>query len=154
MNRLIFLAVVFLLSSCETAKLVGDLNMVSTRNVDTATEYKILSQYTKGKGSTIEESIYAAVKAIPGGEFMKNVQVFTIGSKFQVEGDVWGTGEYKSVRLFLKPGMKVRASPKYSNSVFGTVISTDVKYVYIEYLDSKGVTKNTKADWESVSFAE
>lgn len=135
-------------------KHIGDLNMISTRNLDSKFNYKILSQYTKGEGKTIEQAVSAAVKKIPGGEYMRNIQVYIKGSTYIVEGDVWGIGNYKDVRLHLKPGMKVRASPKYSNSVIGKVISSDHTYVYIEFIDSKGAVKNTKAEWDKVFFAE
>jgi hypothetical protein len=77
----------FVISSC--AKRLGDLTMISTRNVDSKTEYVELKRYVKGKGKDLETAIEKAVKEVPGGEFMKNVTVFYSG-KIKVEGDVWG----------------------------------------------------------------
>ncbi len=77
----------FALFSC--AKRIGDLTMISTRNVDSKTEYVELSRYVKSKGKTVEIAIDKAIKTVPGGEFMKNVTIYSNG---KIEGDVWGIG--------------------------------------------------------------
>jgi hypothetical protein len=81
------LITVVLFSSC--AKRLGDLTMISTRNVDSKTEYKELKRYVKGKGKDLEAAVEDAVKGVPGGEFLKNVTVSYSG-KIKISGDVWG----------------------------------------------------------------
>lgn len=82
-----YLLLIPLMISFSCARRIGDLVMISTRNVDSKTEYVELSRYTKAKGRTLEESIEKAVRSVSGGEYMKNVIIYSNG---KVEGDVWG----------------------------------------------------------------
>jgi hypothetical protein len=87
MRFLTIIAVVFIFSSC--ASRLGDLTMISTRNVDSGVKYVELKRSVKGKSKDLETAIEKAVKQVPGGEFMKNVVIYYNG-KIKVEGDVWG----------------------------------------------------------------
>jgi hypothetical protein len=93
------LAIAAMLTSCMSSKQIGKLNMISNRNVDSKMDYVLIKNYVGGskkelkryKGKTIEEAIDKVVKATPGGEFLKNVKLYVIDSKYYaVEGDVWG----------------------------------------------------------------
>ena len=71
--------------------------MISTRNIDTKTEYKLIRKYVEGiapysAGRSLEEAIDIAVKQFPDGEFLKNVKIYTrnYGRRVKVVGDVWG----------------------------------------------------------------
>ncbi len=90
-------------SSCTTVQRVGDLNMVSNRNVDSQTNYVLIKNYVggskkelkKARYTSMEDAVDAVVRTTTGGEFMKNAKVYLIrkGDKkvyFAVEGDVWG----------------------------------------------------------------
>lgn len=85
-------------------KRIGDLTMVSTRNVDSNVEHVELRRYVVAKVKTkkhdpLEQAIDNAVKEVPGGEYMKNVKVYIKDSKkIKVEGDVWGVAG-KEVQL-------------------------------------------------------
>ena len=77
---------------------LGKLTMISTRNVDSKTDYVLLSKDVVGKSKVknkqaLEAAIDNAVAQFPTGEFMKNVvvEVKTSGKKVRVTGDVWGT---------------------------------------------------------------
>lgn len=82
---------------------VGNLNMVSSRNIDNDMNYVLIKSYMGGSKKedrsskhddikTIEDAINKVVKATPGGEFLRNVKVYLINKKYvSVEGDVWGT---------------------------------------------------------------
>lgn len=93
------LTLAILMGSCMSVKQIGKLNMISNRNVDSKMEYANLKNYAGGsrkelkrlKAPTLEGAIDNVVKKVPGGEFLKNVKIYVINSKyFAVEGDVWG----------------------------------------------------------------
>lgn len=93
---LIIFTSTLLLSSCWNR--IGKLVVVSTRNMDSKTDYVLIQKEVTGKAKTknseaIEEAIDNAVKKYPTGEFMKNVviQAKFSGKKIKVVGDVWGT---------------------------------------------------------------
>lgn len=66
--------------------LIGQVNMISTRNVDMSRKYEPLSTYAGGsqeelKESTaknIEEAVNATVRKIPGGEFIMNAKIYAV----------------------------------------------------------------------------
>jgi len=95
----------FMFCSCITKTPVADLNMVSTRNINSNTEYELLSSYqgsTKKevkstfkeakknkkqmpKGSkkekivwNIEDAINRTIKTVPGGEYMMNCKIYLV----------------------------------------------------------------------------
>lgn len=77
---------------------LGKMTMISTRNVDSKTDYILLEKDVVGKAKTkkhqaLEAAIDKAVAKYPTGEFMKNVvvEVKMSGKKVRVTGDVWGT---------------------------------------------------------------
>src|SRR5947209_8287793 len=81
------------LTGCGSWKRIGDLTMMASRNLDSKTNYQELSRYTaapKHGAPTLEEALDAAVAQVPGGEFMRNVQVYSKGNRVRVVGDVWG----------------------------------------------------------------
>jgi hypothetical protein len=102
-------------SSCTTVKQIGSVNMLSTRNIDASTKYTLISSYAGGSDKeikkstckTIEDAVNAAVKKIPGGEYLMNVKIYVVDDKYYAtEGDVWGNPQTLSYRGF-KVGDKV-----------------------------------------------
>src|SRR5690242_11262117 len=94
------LGISLVLAGCGSWKRMGDLTMMSSRNVDSKTTYHELSRYTsapKKGAATLEEALDAAVAQVPGGEFMRNVQVYSKGRRVRVVGDVWGRRGWGSV---------------------------------------------------------
>jgi hypothetical protein len=97
-----------LLSACSSLKQVGDLNMISTRNVDSKVNYVLLktgtddskSNFRKNKAENIDKAINNAVVVVPGGEFLKNAKLYTDGKMWSVIGDVWGFTENANVEGF------------------------------------------------------
>ena len=110
MKTTIFL-VIFCLSvmftSCVGIKNIGQLNMVSTRNIETTQKYHLIQKYVtldkkemkKTRAESIQEAVDAIVKKVDGGEYLMNVKVYQISHYrygqgtayyFSVEGDVWG----------------------------------------------------------------
>ncbi len=121
MKNLFILIAATMLTSCTTTSLrqIGSVNMISNRNVDSKTEYVLLQAYAGGSESdlkesealTIDDAINQTVKSVAGGEFLKNVKIYTImrGNVFYYAavGDVWGIAGVESSYNGLKSGDKV-----------------------------------------------
>jgi len=119
MKKLLFLCAIVLLVSCVTTQQIGDINMISTRNIESNVNYVLLKSYMgaskqeirKTKSETIEDAIDQVVKSTPGGEYLKNVKLYMVskGKKkyLAVEGDVWGITDNANFRGF-KVGDKVK----------------------------------------------
>lgn len=114
------LLVMAVMISCNSLKQIGDVNMISTRNIDASMKYKLISSYAggsdkelskrslkKSRATNIESAVSETVKKIPGGEYLMNVKIYLINNKYiAVEGDVWGNPEEQAIRGF-KIGTKV-----------------------------------------------
>ncbi|MCF6183201.1 MAG: hypothetical protein L3J56_01005 [Bacteroidales bacterium] len=97
-------ALLFSSAGCiEQKTLIGDLNMVSNRNIDINSEYVLIKRnygldnkaMRKSKALTIEDAIDQTVNSVPDGEFIMNVQIWQLRkgndkNYFYVSGDVWG----------------------------------------------------------------
>lgn len=125
MKKILVLSIgVALLSSCIQVKPIGDLTMISTRNIDRSMEYSLVKNYQglskkqkrKSKSKDIEEAVNVTVKSTPGGEYLTNVKLYIVINPWRfrevfrqtyvVEGDVWGFKGEESMKGF-KKGDKV-----------------------------------------------
>ncbi len=103
-NFSLFIIINICFMSCSWTRL-GTLTMMSTRNVDSKTEYVELARYVDSEskeakkmlkntssesGKKLDMAVDRCVATVPGGEFMKNVQIYAQGSNVKVIGDVWG----------------------------------------------------------------
>jgi len=103
----ILLLFVALMCGCSSAKfvMVGSVNMISNRNVDSKTNYELIktgtddsqSSFKKNKGANIDQAINNIVVNSPGGEFLKNAKLYTNGKDWAAIGDVWGVKESANV---------------------------------------------------------
>ena len=82
------------MSSCYYR--IGDLTMVSNRNIDSKKEYILIQRNAKGKarkkkGDALEQAIDNTTEAYKG-EYLMNAKIYVKrnGKKIKVEGDVWG----------------------------------------------------------------
>jgi len=138
----IFLAFILLIvaSSCSPkVKQIGQVNMVSYRNIDSKLEYSALANYSggserefkKSRAKTIEKAIEETTKKIPGGEYLMNVKFYLVNNKyFAVEGDVWGVKTNITYRGF-KVGDKVIVDG-FNNSIATIKSLKDDKTCFIE----------------------
>lgn len=105
------------LISCISVKRIGDINMISTRNIDQTLKYKVISTYSGGsmkelkktRATSMQDAVDLTVKKVAGGEFLMNAKIYLVNGKYiAVEGDVWGasTNEDIAYRGF-KVGDKV-----------------------------------------------
>jgi hypothetical protein len=133
-----------LLGSCMRIKPIGDLTMISTRNIDRSMDYVLVKNYQglskkqkrKSKAKDIEEAVNYTVKSTPGGEYLTNVKLYTVNNPWRfrkefrqtyvVEGDVWGFEGNLSMKGF-----------KVGDKVFWNSISGQSKGVIIELKNDK-----------------
>ena len=87
-----------LMVKCTHYKLIGNLNVISTRNFSLKENYTVLKNYAgtskremkRNKSKTIDGAVNNLVKSVPGGEFVQNVKILTTGRYYVVTGDVYG----------------------------------------------------------------
>ena len=107
------MTIFIMLGGCATSKQIGQLNMISTRNIDSNVEYKLLKRYVgaenkeSSRATTLQEAIDQTVMEVPGGEYLMNARVFLISLDesnyyFAVSGDVWGRRSRKRPSRELK----------------------------------------------------
>jgi hypothetical protein len=121
--------ILFAITSCSHR--LGNLTMISTRNIETSKDYKELKRTVVGKDKSLQKllllfgpfgspdmelALNKVVNTVPGGEFMKNVIVterynwyllFSIRVLI-IEGDVWGIPQNERQNTYnLKIGDKV-----------------------------------------------
>lgn len=123
---------------------IGRLTMISTRNIESKTEYVLLEKDVTGKAKAkkkdaIELAIDRAVKKHPTGEFMKNViiEVSNSGKKIRVRGDIWGTPPAINVKTSVTASVEFKAGDKvtFKNGgkiVEGTILGVNEKNAIVE----------------------
>ena len=95
MKKIVIAGLIALMfSSCY--RRIGDLNMVSNRNIDSSKEYVLVARHVEAKANArgqdaLEKAIDKAVESVYG-EYMMNVQIYVKrnGGKVKVVGDVYG----------------------------------------------------------------
>lgn len=127
--------------------MVGQVNMVSHRNVDTKTEYKLLRYYAgagdhemkKSRAASLDEAVDNAVMAVPGGEFLKNARFYKIDKKYWgAAGDVWGNEVSMADISGFKVGDIVYYRPKKNKSRKATILAIKNATVYLIQLEQTG----------------
>jgi hypothetical protein len=138
----------FIFASCVSTRQIGNLNMVSTRNIDSSEDYSLLRNYMGAskkeikntKAHTMEDAIDQVVRSTPGGEYLKNVKVYLVKNRYlAVEGDVWGISSNINFRGF-----------KVGNKVKWTKLFKDYTGTIIELKDDKVCTVKSDSDQEIV----
>ena len=87
--------ILILMTGCVYHR-IGDLTMISNRNIDSSKEYVLIQRNVEGKakmkkGDALERAIDVATEDY-NGEYLMNVKVYVKnnGKKIKVIGDVWG----------------------------------------------------------------
>jgi hypothetical protein len=100
-------------------KLIGRLNLASNRNHEKSKDYILLRNYVKKnekelrktRATSIEDAIDDLVKTIAGGEFLKNVKIYSVNNKYYtIEGDVWGFQQKRQYN-----GFSIGSKVQYKN---------------------------------------
>ena len=127
MKTLIFLILIaFIFSGCSSVRMVGDVTMLSTRNVDSSVKYELIktgtdnsrAAFRHSKATNIDQAVNNLVMDVPGGEFLKNVKIYTDGKKWAIIGDVWGLPEQANVE-----GFKIGDAVYIKNSLLSTTLN-------------------------------
>ena len=131
MKKLIITTIAALiLASCGSVREVGSFTMVSTRNIDSKTDYQLLASFSgqnrgflyRNRGQTIQIAIDNIVRTVPGGDFLKNAKVYLIDERFfAVEGDVWGLKQNQQFKGFAVGDLVYFKA--FGNYVSGTIES-------------------------------
>lgn len=125
--------------SCTTIKQIGDINMISNRNIESSANYKVLTTYSggskkdlrKSRANTLQQAVDETVRETVGGEYLVNVKIYVVNQRYYaVEGDVWGKGDEVPVNGF-KVGDKVTWKELGSYKT-GKVIAVKGKVCLIE----------------------
>jgi len=104
--KIVPLIALIFFTSCYSFQQIGEVNMISHRNIDASHNYVLLVSYVGGtdeerkssRAETIQEAIDNTVQKVPGGEYLMNAKIYEVikggGGKgktwFAAEGDVWG----------------------------------------------------------------
>lgn len=157
-NTLITVAFAVLLSGCAQPVLVGNVNQISTRNVDSSQKYELLKRYagsgtkelTKNLSKTLEGSIENVLKSTPGGEYMMNVKVYKLNNQYAAEGDVWGLPNKNDIRGF-RVGDKV-AFKYYYDVEHGEITALiDGQKCFVKFKDKKGKIYEKEVAYDKLS---
>lgn len=164
MNAILFLVTTtILMSGCYYR--IGDLTMVSTRNIDSETDYVLIQKYVvataKSKqGDALQTAIDNAVKETQDGEYLKNVRVYVKnnGKKVKVEGDVWGIQTVEknvtktvNANIEFKVGDKVTFRGTFDKILEGTIIGLNANNAVIEYQNILGKSEKAEVRYEELT---
>lgn len=140
----------FGLMSCTSVQLVGKVNMISNRNIDSSLDYVPIANYAGGdmyavrrtRALSIEEAVDRTVRSTPGGEFLMNAKIYLVnGRYFAVEGDVWGNIEdiqFKGFKVgdnvaWRKGRVQYLGEITALKSEFTCIVETDGAFIEVEY---------------------
>ncbi len=163
-KTLLFLAIILMSSGCAFQR-IGDLTMISNRNVDADKEYFLIKRNVEGKAKmknndALELAVDNATSTCDG-EFMKNVIVFVKSNgrntKVKVVGDVWGdknthvnVKSYVTKEIHYETGDKV-AFNSSGKIILGTIIGINDNGAIVEYENSLKQTKSKQIPFEEIT---
>ena len=84
--------------------------MISNRNIESSVDYVLLKSYmgankqeiNQSKATSVEAAIDQVVKSTPGGEYLKNVKIYWVSTKY-LAVNAWIYG-YKLLELINNQG--------------------------------------------------
>lgn len=155
----LFVLFIIVAAGCSQIKQIGEVNMISTRNIDPNLKYQLISSYSgskklsKSKSTSVEAAIDQTVKDVPGGEFLMNAKIYLVDNKYiAVEGDVWGNAGEQSIKGF-KVGTKVTWKNKSITSgtkyITGTITALKDNKKCIVRQDETG--KSTEMEYDDLT---
>lgn len=163
-NLLLIMLSVFIFSSCSYNR-IGQLTMISTRNVDSKADYKLIQKETEGiakmkSHDAFQEAVENAVKQSPDGEFMKNVIVYIQGNgkKIKVVGDIWGIPSVNkqvektvNAKIEFKAGDKVTFKNSLGKIIEGKILGVNANTAIVEYQNTFGKTTKSEINYEDLT---
>ena len=163
---LFFGFIIFIVTGCGSYERIGDLTMISNRNVDSDKEYVLIKRDVESKAKAknndpLEIAIYNITESYKG-EYLKNVKIYlkSNGKKLKVKGDVWGL---KSTRVNVKSSVtkdvkfEIGDSVTFNNSGSikeGKIIGINQKGAIIEYKNLFGKLKKKEIEFDKLTKIE
>lgn len=154
-----------LMTSCAYQR-IGDLTMISNRNVDSGEEYVLIQRSAEGKAKmkkddALERAVDVATEEYKG-EYLMNVKVYVKnnGKKIKVEGDVWGL---KSTQVNVESSVTKKVEFKTGDTVTfknsgklteGKIIGINANGAIIEYSNMLKKTKKKEIPFEKLTKIE
>ena len=92
----------------QKVKKIGEINMISSRNISNLADYELIASYARGnqkkikksKSPTLQAALDQTVREVPGGVFLMNASFYIVkGKYFAVEGDVWANWASTAVEM-------------------------------------------------------
>lgn len=135
MKQILIITLLSAVTSCSSIKQIGDLNMISKRNINLDEEYtqlrtyagsssnrELKKEFSRVKSTSIDMAVDHTVRNTPGGEFLTNVKIYTLnGEYFVVQGDVWGIAGKEIDYKGWKVGDRVQFKKGF-NTVEGSIL--------------------------------
>lgn len=99
MKKYSILIIAAFLTSCVAAPVqIGQINMISNRNMGPGSNYELLQKFSgsgkrqlqQSNARSLNDAVDNVVRSVPGGEYLMNAKIYKVGSFFAAEGDVWG----------------------------------------------------------------
>ena len=145
---------------------IGDLTMISNRNIDSSEDYVLIQRNAEGKAKmkkddALELAIDNATEAY-NGEYLMNVKVHVKnnGKKIKVEGDVWGL---KSTQVNVESSVTKKIEFNTGDSVTfkntgklveGKIIGINANGAIIEFKNSLGQLKKKEVSFDELTKIE
>lgn len=158
-------AIFFFMTSCAYQR-IGDLTMISNRNVDSGKDYVLIQRNAEGvakmkKDDALELAVDAATEEYRG-EYLMNVKVYVKnnGKKIKIEGDVWGV---KSTQVNVESSVTKKVEYKTGDTVIfpnagslteGKIIGINENGAVVEYSNLIGQTKSKEIPFDELTKIE
>lgn len=162
----VIFALPLILTGCGWTR-IGELTMISTRNVDSKADYKLIKKYAVGKAKSkdkqsLKVAIENCVKTEKDGEFLKNVKVYikNNGRKVKVEGDIWGLPTVeKNVETKVNAVVEFKVGDKvtFRNNgkiVEGTILGVNQNTCVVEHKNMLGKVTKSEIKYEELTKIE
>jgi hypothetical protein len=133
--------------------------MISTRNIESKEDYKLLTTYSggskvdlrKSRAKTIQQAVDETVRKTVGGEYLMNVKIYLVNQQYYaIEGDVWGREGVETAEVSVN-GFKVGDNVTWKiNGMYktGKIIALKDTYCLIE---QDGNQKKIKKDYNRLT---
>lgn len=144
----LLLSGIVLITGCGWTR-IGSLTMISTRNIESKVEYKLIAKDVEGvsklkERDAFQEAVDEAVRQYPEGELMKNVVVSIKdnGKKIKVKGDVWGVPSVEknvtqkvTAEINFEMGDRVAFKNDRGKIVEGTIKGINANQAMVEFIN-------------------
>ena len=166
MKKTVFvIATILLFSGCAYQR-IGDLTMISNRNIDSGKDYVLIQRNAEGKAKmkqddALERAIDNATEAYEG-EYLMNVKVYVRnnGEKIKVEGDVWGL---KSTQVNVASSVTKKIEFNTGDTVAfkisgklveGKIVGINSTGAIVEFKKTRGKTKKKEILFDELTKIE